>query len=116
MSTVKPPLTLPEMRPVTVALLCLRFFELVPHQRALGFFAREQGLAEAIFDGVERDLDFVADCDFELALFVAELLDRHDAFGLQAGVDDDDVVADFDDDAGNDCARLEFVERLALFE
>ena len=48
---------------------------------------------------------------------VTELFDRHDAFGLQAGVDDHHVGADFDDDAGDDGAGLELGEGdLALFE
>ena len=117
MSTVKPPLTLPLMRPVTVSSASMGVFQLVPDHGALGFLARQHGFAEAVFERVERDLDFVADGDFELARLVAELFDRHDAFGLQAGVDHDHVGADFDDDAGDDGARLELGETwLALFE
>src|SRR4029079_15492611 len=52
----------------------LRFLELVPPQRTLGFLAREHRLAEAILDGVERDLDLVAYVDFELALLILDLL------------------------------------------
>ena len=107
MSTVKPPLTLPEMRPVTISPASIDVFQLVPDHGALGFLARQHGLAEAVLQGFQRHLDGVADLDFELAGVVAELLDRHDAFGLQAGVDDDDVGADLDDDAADDGARLE---------
>src|SRR5579884_3081109 len=94
----------------------LRVLQFVPHQRALGLLARQTGFAESVLDGVERHLHLVAELDFELARFVAELLDRHDALGLEPGVDHDDVVADLDDDAGDDRARLELVQRLALFK
>ena len=110
MSTVKPPLTLPLMRPVMVSFVFQRFFQLVPHHGALGLLARQHGFAEAVLEGVERDLDGVADGDVDLAGVVTELFDRHDAFGLQAGVDHDDVGADFDDDAADDGARLQLGE------
>ena len=42
------------------------FFELVPHHRALGFLARQHGLAKAILERVERDFDFIADGHVEL--------------------------------------------------
>ena len=93
------------------------FFQFVPHHGALGFLARQHGFAEAIFEGVQRHLDFVADGDVELACVVTELFDRHDAFGLQAGIDHHDVGADFDDDAGDDGAGLQLGQIvLALFE
>ena len=93
------------------------FFELVPHHGALGLLARQHGFAEAVLERVERDLDFVADGHVDLAGVVTELFDRHDAFGLQAGVDHDDVGADLDDDAGDDGARLQLGQvGLALFE
>jgi len=94
-----------------------RLFELVPHHGALGLLARQHGFAEAVLERVQRHLDGVADVDFELAGFVTELFDRDNALGLQAGVDNDDVVADLDHGARNDRARLQLVERgLALFE
>ena len=66
---------------------------------------------------VERDLDFVAHGHVDLARVVTELFDRHDAFGLQAGVDHHHVAADFHDDADDDCARLQLGQiGLALFE
>src|SRR4029079_12472126 len=66
-------------------------FEFVPDHGALGFLARQDGLAEAVFQVFQRDLDGVADLDVDLAGVVVELFDRDDALGLQAGVDDDDV-------------------------
>src|SRR5690606_15267849 len=68
-----------------------RFFPVVPHPGALGLLARQHGLAEAVLERVQRDLDDVADGDVDLAVVVTELFDRHDAFGLQPGVDDDHV-------------------------
>ncbi len=53
----------------------------------------------------------------DLAGVVPELFDRHDAFGLQAGVDHHHVAADFHDDAGDDGARLQLGQiGLALFK
>src|SRR5690606_4851919 len=49
------------------------------------------GLTEAVLDRVQRHLDGVADGDVDLSCLVTELLDRHDAFRLQAGVDDHHV-------------------------
>src|SRR5690606_4588741 len=65
----------------------------------------------------QRHLDGVAHADVDFAFFVAELLDRDNALGLQAGVDDDHVGADVDHGAGDDGAGLELGEvGLALFE
>jgi len=53
----------------------------------------------------------------DFAGVVEELFDRDDAFGLQAGVDDDDVGTHFDDDTGDDGAGLELGDRsLARFK
>ncbi len=93
-----------------------RLFKLVPHHRALGFLARQHGLAEAVFERIQRHLDLVTDANVDLAFLVTELLDRDDAFGLQAGVDDDDVIADFDDYADDNGAGLELGELFALLE
>src|SRR5690606_18492605 len=79
-----------------------RFLKLVPHHRALGLLTRQHGLAKAILDGIQGNLDLVAHGDVELAIVVTELLDRHDAFGLQAGVDHHNVATDFDDGTNND--------------
>src|SRR5690606_35770165 len=93
------------------------FLEFVPHHGALGLLARQHGLAEAVLDGVERDLDQVALGDVDLAGVVTELFDGHDALGLEAGVDDDHVGAHLDHGAGDDRAGLQLGEvRLAGFE
>jgi hypothetical protein len=73
MSTVKPPLTLPLMRPVMVALAC----------RASSSSSHT----------------------------------RHDAFGLEAGVDHHDIAANFYDGTDDDGARLQLGQiGLALFK
>src|SRR5690606_25017780 len=93
------------------------FLELVPHHRALGLLARQHGLAEAVLEAVQRHLDGVADGDVDLAFVVTELFDRHDAFGLESGVDDDHVGADVDHGAADDGTGLELGQvGLALFE
>lgn len=86
--------------------------ELIPDERALGLLAREHGLAEAVLDAVERDLDLVADLDADLAVVLAELLDRDDALGLEARIDDDDVVLHVDDDADDDGAGAQLGQGL----
>ena len=93
-----------------------RFFEFVPHHRALGFLTRQHGFTESIFQRVEGDFHFIANTNVDLAIVVSELLDRHNAFGLQAGVDDHHVGTDFDDDTKNDGAGLELGELFALLE
>ena len=42
-------------------------------------------------------------------LVVLELLDRDEAFGLESGVDDDDVVVDADDFGGDELALPHFL-------
>src|SRR5690606_26529987 len=94
-----------------------RFFQLVPDHGALGLLARQHGLAEAVLERVEGDLHFVADFDFKLASLVLELLERDDALGLEAGVDDDHVRADLHHGAGDDAAGLELGQlRFGLLE
>jgi hypothetical protein len=94
-----------------------RLFQVVPHHRTLGLLAGEFGLAEAVFQGVEGNLHLITHLYFQLALFVLELLDRDDAFALEASVDHDDVVADFHNDARDDGARLQLGDGLlALFK
>jgi hypothetical protein len=94
-----------------------RLLQVVPHHRALGFLARQLGLAETVFECIEGNLHLVTHLHFQLALLVLELLDRDDAFALEASVDHNDVVADFHNDTGNDRARLQLGDGLlALFK
>ena len=83
MSTVKPPLTLPLMTPVTASpssKAVSRQFQAL----ALFAFSRERpGGAESVLHRVERDLDEVADRDLHLPVLVSELFDRDGRLGLQ---------------------------------
>src|SRR6202012_1580136 len=77
----------------------------------------ELGFAEAVSERVERDLDFVTNFYFESAVLVLELLDRNNAFALQASVDHHHVIADFHNDTGDDGAGLQLRNGLlALFK
>ncbi len=87
-----------------------------PGSCALGLFAGQTGFARAILHAVQCNLDGLADDDFDLALFVLELIGRNDGLGLQSNIDDDVVLADFDDQSVEDGARTNALARDALFE
>src|SRR6185312_6708614 len=94
-----------------------RLLQVVPHHGTLGLLARKLGLAETVFQSLEGHLDLVADLDFQLTLLVLELLDRDNTFTLQAGIDHDHVIADFNDDARDDGSGLQLGNGLlALFK
>ena len=63
--------------------------DLVPDLHLLGFFAREDDVAFAVFGALEQHVDDVAGLHGDLAGLVEELVDGDDAFGLVADVDDD---------------------------
>ena len=69
---------------------------------------RQQGVAVAVFDGVDGHGDKVADLDFEFALVVLEFFEGDISLGLESGVDDDVVVVDTHDFGGDDFARTHF--------
>src|SRR5262245_7733747 len=81
-----------------------RALEVVPGFQALRLVARELGLAVAILEAFDRHGDEVAGLDFDFTAIVLEFLDRDEAFGLEAGVDDDDVVVDANDFGGDELA------------
>jgi hypothetical protein len=60
--------------------------------------------------------DEVADLDFEFAAIIAEFFDGNVAFGLQAGVDDHEVLVDAHDFGGDDFTLAHFLARKAFFE
>ena len=87
-------------------LSCESRFQNNPALCTLGFFAGQLGFTEAIFNRVQRNVNFVTHADGQLALLVVELLDRDDALGLQTGMNSDPVTVDVDHDAGDDRTRL----------
>jgi len=90
--------------------------ECEPRSEALGGVAREDGVAVAVLDAADGHGDEVAGLDFEFALVVFELFDRHVGFGLQACVDHDVVVLDAHDFGGDDLARAHFGTLQGLFK
>src|SRR3546814_17033284 len=64
--------------------------EALPGLDALGLLFREFGFAETVFDSFQRDFDFVADCNRDLAVD-REFDQGNHAYGIQPRVDDEDV-------------------------
>ena len=79
-------------------------FQLVPGGFAAGAVAAEHRFAVHVLDAVDIDLDFVADLQVGLLAGRGEFAQRHAAFGLQADVDDGQVVLDRGDGALDDAA------------
>ncbi len=97
-------------------LLFERGLEPGPGARALGFLAGQAGFPGTVLHAVQGHLDGLADDNFDLALFVLELFRRYDGFGFQSNVDDDVVLAYFDDQPVEDGARTDALAGNALFE
>ena len=91
-------------------------FQARPRSGTLGLLAREAGFARAILDAVQGDLDGLADDDFDFTFFVLELVGGNHRLGFQSDVDDDVVLAYFDDQSIEDGARTDALARDALFE
>ena len=115
-STVKPPLTRPVMMPMTISCFSNAVSRRVQVLRALGFLAGQAGFARTVLHAIQRDFDGLADGDLDFTLFVLELIGGNDRFGLQSDVDDDVVLAYFDDQSVEDGARTNALARDALFE
>src|SRR5690606_32872766 len=92
------------------------FFQGHPRGQALGLVAREQGVAEAVFNGVDGHRHEVADLDFELALVVLEFGQGHIGLRLQSSVDHDVAVFDANDLGGDHLASAHFSALQGLFE
>ena len=84
--------------------LGIGLLDLVPDLHLLGFFAREDDVAFAIFGPLEQHVDDVARLDGDFAVLVEELVDRDDAFGFVADVDDDFGGGDLENRALDDLA------------
>ncbi|MNQ65742.1 hypothetical protein D3C85_802070 [compost metagenome] len=83
-------------------------FQNNPALGTLGFFAGQLGFTKAIFNRVQRNVNFVTDLDGQLASVVVELFQRDEAFRLQTSVNGypTSLVIDVDDDSGDDRASL----------
>ena len=84
--------------------------DVVPDLHLLGFFAREDDVAFAVFGALEQHVDDVAGLHRDLSGLVDELVDGDDAFGLVADVDDDFRWRDFEDGALDDLAFRDVAE------
>ena len=58
--TVRPPLTLPVIMPLTRVPVVERLVEIVPGGDALGLVARQAGFAVAVLEHLDGDLDEIA--------------------------------------------------------
>ena len=88
--------------------------DLVPDLHLLGFFAREDDVAVAVLGALEQHVDDVARLHHHRAVLVEELVDRDDALGLVADVDDDFVVGDLQDRALDDLAFRDISEAVIV--
>ena len=91
-------------------------FEARPRSGTLGLFARETGFSRTVLDAVQGDFDGLAHDDLDLTFFVLELVGGNYRLGFQSDVDDDVVLAYFDDQSIEDGARTNALARDALFE
>ena len=88
--------------------------DVVPDLHLLGFFAREDDVAVAVFGALEQDVDDVAGLHGDLAGLVDELVDGDDAFGLVADVDDDFGRGDFQNGALDDFTFRDVAEAVIV--
>ena len=114
MSTASPPLIRSMTRPMTTFLLGVGLLDLVPDLHLLGFFAREDDVAFAVFGALEQHVDGVAGLHGNLPGLVDELVDGNDAFGLVADVDDDFGRGDFEDGALDDLTFRDVAEAVIV--
>ena len=90
--------------------LGIGLLDLVPDLHLLGFFAREDDVAFAVFGALEQHVDGVARLDGDLARLVDELVHGDDPLGLVADVDDHFRRGDFQDGALDDLAFRDVAE------
>ncbi len=93
-----------------------RLLEVHPGRKTLGFVARQDGVAIAVLERFDRDRNEVARIDVQLTVVVLEFLERDVGLGLQAGVDDHEVVVDADHLGGDHFALLHLLTIQAFFE
>ena len=81
-----------------------RGFDAVPDQHPLRFFAREDDVAAVVFQTLDEHIELVARLDGDLAVIAGDFVDRQNAFGFVADVDDDFGAEDFQDTPADDVA------------
>ena len=94
--------------------LGIGLLDFVPNLHLLGFFAREDDVAFAVFGPLEQHVDDVAGLNRDLAVLVEELVDRDDAFGFVADVDDDFGGGDFENRSLDDFAFRDIAEAVIV--
>ena len=92
------------------AALLVGALDLVPDLHLLGLLLGEDDVAVAVLGLLDEDVDGVAGLDRDLAVLVAELLERDHALGLVADVDDDLALGDAQHDAPHHLALGEVAE------
>ena len=93
-----------------------RLLEARPGFLAARLLARDHGVAERVLDAVEVDLDDVAGLRLARAVVDEEFAQRDTAFGLEADIDDDEVVFDGEDCGGDDASLDHAAGAEALIE
>jgi len=107
METMRPPLTLAFTRPAATEPSGKFGEDVVPILLLLGLVEGEDGIAVLVFEFLDEHLDRGADLELT---DVDELVGRDEAFGFAADIDDNFILADFSDRAGDDRANLQLVE------
>ena len=95
-------------------LVGVRALDFVPDLHLLGFFAREDDVAVAVFGLLEQHVDGVAGLHGDLPVFVEELLDRDDAFGLESDIDHHFGVGDLQHCSLDDLAFRDVAEAVIV--
>ena len=88
--------------------------DFVPNLHLLGFFAREDDVAFAVFGPLEQHVDDVAGLNRDLAVLVEELVDRDDAFGFVTDVDDHFGGRDLENRSLDDFAFRDIAEAVIV--
>src|SRR5262249_30086599 len=94
--------------------LGIGLLDLVPDLHLLGFFARENDVAFAIFGALEEHVDDIAGLHGDLPGLVEELVDRDDAFRFVTDVDDHFRGRDLEDRALDDLAFRDVPEAVIV--
>ena len=87
-----------------------------PGRQTLGLVARQDGVAVAVFNRLNRHGDEVARLDGHFAAIVLEFFDGHIGFGLEARIDHHEVVVNAHDFGGDHFALTHFLLREAFLK